>query len=79
MCRWKLLDLDSEEMEIIVGGVNKEAEELEVKAVGKKNEEIGLVIQECEGLETEGEAHARRNQDWLDEEERCENSNKKQK
>lgn len=26
MCRWKLLGLHGEEMEIITGGVNKEAE-----------------------------------------------------
>lgn len=50
----------------------RKIEELGVKAVGKKKneKEIALAIQESEGLETKGEPHARRNQDWPDKEER---------
>lgn len=67
MCRWKILDSDGEEMEIDVGGLNKETEKdrgtWSEGCRGKKTkEEIGLTIQESEVLETKGEARCRINQ-----------------
>lgn len=70
---------DGEEMGIIMGGVNKEAEEdrsLGVKDVEQIEKEIGLAREGLvivEGLETKGKTHVKRNQDWLDEEEVFEN------
>lgn len=70
---------DGEEMGIIMGGVNKEAEKdrsLGVKDVEQIEKEIGLAMEGLvivEGLETKGKAHVKRNQDWLDEEEVFEN------